>query len=217
MSAFKDLTGQKFGRLTVVSRAENKSGIVYWNCLCECGNLKMIQGCALKSGATVSCGCFQIESRITHGASYIPEFSVWVDMLRRCYNAKRKDFSRYGGRGIKVCEEWAVDFWNFYRDMGERPSPKHSIERLDNDGDYTLSNCIWATATKQARNTRIFKTNKTGVQGVCIRGDNKKFRAYLSVKSKRIWLGTYDSLEDASRARKEGELKYWGEGVISHV
>lgn len=89
-----------------------------------------------------------------HGLRYTPEYTAWDHMKRRCYNPKTNNYSAYGGRGIKVCEEWLSSFESFYNDMGKKPSSKHSLDRIDNDGNYEPKNCWWATAVEQTRNTR---------------------------------------------------------------
>jgi hypothetical protein len=109
----------------------------------------------LRHGGSKSCGCFNRESVIQrftkHGKRHSPEYLVFITMHQRCNNPKNRSYLHYGGRGIKVCERWS-DFSAFYSDMGPRPSSKHSLERLDNDGDYCPENVIWATLHEQSRN-----------------------------------------------------------------
>lgn len=90
----------------------------------------------------------------THGGRHLPEYTVWADMRRRCLNTTRKDYARYGGRGITICDRWIDSFANFLADMGPRPSPEHSIERRDNESGYGPENCFWGTRVEQARNKR---------------------------------------------------------------
>lgn len=157
-----DLIGQRFGRLTVVGRDAKVGGdgvrYVVWICKCDCGgDARVMTGPIRKKNGTRSCGCLQkertAEAKRTHCGTGTAEFRVWMHMRERCRNPNDKAFRNYGGRGICVCERWS-DFANFLADMGKRPSPKHSIERLDVDGHYEPGNCTWATKSQQARNTR---------------------------------------------------------------
>jgi hypothetical protein len=150
MSSRKDLTGQVFERLTVLefSHIANKKRY-YWKCLCECGNIKTVRGEHLTGQRIRSCGCLYG----THRRSKSPEYKAWEKLKHRCSNSNNPGYARYGGRGITVCDRWKDSFENFFEDMGERPSPKHSIDRIDNDGNYEKSNCRWGTDTEQMNNT----------------------------------------------------------------
>jgi hypothetical protein len=153
----KDITGQTFGRLTVLRRSGSVCGMAAWECRCVCGNECRAVGCNLRSGHTQSCGCLQKERAAersrTHGLTSTREYWIWSAMMERCENPNSAGFVRYGARGIRVCERWRK-FENFYADMGPRPSRKHSIERVDNEKGYEPSNCCWATAAVQANNRR---------------------------------------------------------------
>lgn len=161
MPAFKDIAGQKFNRLTVIERYKDKSHQqgVKWICLCDCGNTKIISSYSICSGNTKSCGCFALEVRkkihLKHGhANKILEYSIWKGMKTRCYNKNAQAYKNYGGRGIKVCNEWNNSFLQFFQDMGKRPTPKHTIERINNNMGYSPNNCKWIHKSKQNQNTR---------------------------------------------------------------
>jgi hypothetical protein len=131
---------------------------MFWECHCECGRIKIVRADHLKVGNTKSCGCLASEMTAarsrTHGETpyryHSPEYRVWSGMRVRCSKPR---FVHYGGRGIKVCDRWHK-FENFLADMGRRPSPTHSLDRIDVDGNYEPSNCRWATRTEQMNNTR---------------------------------------------------------------
>lgn len=166
-----DLSGQRYGRLTVIRRHQQNTtaGKARWVCQCDCGQQTISVSGSLKSGHKSSCGCARREhlaggaSSRTHGLSGTPEHARWKAMIKRCHNPNDSSYSRYGGRGITVCSRWRESFVDFLADMGPIPSSRHSIERRDNDGGYSPPNCYWATALEQSRNTR--RTLRVEYQG----------------------------------------------------
>jgi len=160
MSKKINLIGQKFGRLTVIEEAGRKNGHRMWLCNCECGKALNVPSHSLTSGNTKSCGCFNIDTIINrnlkHGMSKHPLYEKWIKICSRCNKLTDTRYQYYGGRGISVCERWSY-FPNFAKDMGLPPSPTHSIDRIDNDGNYEPTNCQWATHKTQCRNRRSNK------------------------------------------------------------
>lgn len=157
MSTVKNLLSIRFGRLVVIADAGPGNRGWLWLCKCDCGTAKTIRSASLLCGRTRSCGCLQREKARstgdrtrTHGKSKQDIYSIWDSMIARCDRPSRKDFHRYGGSGISVCDRWKT-FQNFYNDMGDRPDGM-SIDRIDNTKGYHPDNCRWATAKTQARN-----------------------------------------------------------------
>ena len=146
-----DLTGQKFGRLRTERRVNTPKKGTYWECLCDCGNKTIVFIGHLRSGKTESCGCYLNERIRTHGKSRSPEHISWCSMRNRCLSPTTNGYERYGGAGIRICKEWD-NFEIFLLDMGERPSEKHTLDRINPFGDYTPENCRWSDKRTQSRN-----------------------------------------------------------------
>lgn len=150
-------TGSKFGRWTVLGKSErtNVDGErPYFSCRCDCGTVGEVHRSGLTSGNSSSCGCLHRETVTKHGRSQSDVYGIWGTMIYRCTNPNAHGYENYGGRGIRVCDRWARSFEAFLEDMGPRPSPKHTIDRIDNYGHYEPGNVRWATKKEQSRNTR---------------------------------------------------------------
>lgn len=159
MSKIKDLTGEKFGRLKVIKyNGSNKNGRALWLCQCDCGNTKTIIASSLLNGLTISCGCYNKEHskeiHSKHKQSYSKLYKVWNAMKTRCYNRNFMYYCNYGGRGIKICDEWK-DFINFYNWAIQNGYKEGlTIDRINNDDDYKPNNCRWITRKQQNNNMR---------------------------------------------------------------
>lgn len=154
------LTGQVFGRLTVLKEAPLTKGNRNrrWWCLCACGNKLTVRQDALHRGDNLSCGCFAREKHTTHGETVggqrTPEYRLWQNMISRCHRPSMSAYPWYGGRGIKVCTVWRNSFEQFLADVGRRPSPQHSLDRKDNNKHYCKANVHWALKAEQQQNRR---------------------------------------------------------------
>lgn len=162
------LEGSVFGRLIVIKEnpVRTNDGKVRWDCKCDCGNIITTSGGNLRSGDTKSCGCLEhdnlVERNLKHGKCGTREYTIWKGIRQRCYNKNEPHYADYGGRGISVCDRWNESFENFLQDMGLSPSLTHSIDRINNSGNYEPSNCFWATKKEQGgnkRNNRIILFN----------------------------------------------------------
>lgn len=157
---FKDLSGQVFGRLRAISRGAQVPGqeTVWWNCVCECGTFTLVRSQCLLRSVTKSCGCLRTNpehSRKTHGKTGTVEYRAWRHMMNRCYNKKMQNYVRYGAKGVTVCPEWRGSFETFYAELGDRPSARHSLDRIDGTRGYESGNCRWATTEEQQRNRNV--------------------------------------------------------------
>ena len=192
--------GKKFGRLTVLSRdGVDKFRSIIYLCRCSCGSVVKVRSSSLKSGHTKSCGCLRSEEsgirNFIHGMSskteLSAEYSAWNNMKNRCYRKSDKRYMDYGGRGISVCRSWVNSFSNFLKDVGPRPTGKHSLDRIDNNAGYSKSNCRWATKSEQSKNSRKRRYCSSLVKGVSYNKRSRKWAKYEYVNGKKKHLGYF--------------------------
>lgn len=189
-----DLTGQKYGRLTVLSMVRTPGKDVRVNCRCDCGGEITALAYNIRNGNTSSCGCLSREVRVArglllaplmgaanrrHGRSATPTYTRWSDAKKRCHSPQNKRFMYYGARGIQMCAKWRYSFAAFFADMGECP-PGLTLERLDNDKGYEPGNCIWADRERQAQNRKWNKTDAEGVREIRARAAAGEPRQHLA-------------------------------------
>lgn len=226
MTIAKDYTGDKYGRLTLLREEEpyiSSSGLCkarMYLCKCECGNETIVALPSLRNGNTKSCGCLSkdlLVKRNKENAKYEgykdnPHFSRWKGMIERCYYPKHKDYHRYGGRGIRVCDEWKDHPKNFIewveRESNWEEGKGFTLDRKDYDEDYQPSNCEFLDSYGQAMNKGVSIKNTSGQPGVSKFGD--KWRARITFRGKRKSLGVFDNKEDAIEARRKAELDLFG-------
>lgn len=185
---------------------------------CVCGTEKFIRVDNFKSGTTKSCGCkrsFLIsKGEGNHGYSHHALWDIYSSMKQRCKDKSQQAYQEYGGRGIVVCDHWlepnGQGFLNFLEDMGDRPEGM-TLDRIDPNGNYCKENCRWKSRSVQSFNTRTRKDNVLGYTGVGLSENGEKYLARIAVGGKQIHLGTFLYLESAIIARREAELKYYGE------
>lgn len=228
MAKPKEMVGKVFHRLTVLEELkERKGGNVCYECECVCGNIVKVKGKYLRNGDTKSCGCLNIE-KITqqgyqnkkHGFSNLPEYNVYTGMVSRCTNKDNKRYYRYGARGIDVCDRWLESFENFYKDMGERPSKKHQIDRIDNNGNYEPVNCHWVLPYENAIN-KEFKPGKLGIRNIY--KDKKSYYTVLRRQGKKRVSSYQSSIDKAVEIRDNWIQEYkedkdkWIEDTINNT
>ena len=241
----KDLTGLTFDRLTVLKKLDKRNafGQILWECKCICGNIKEVGYSNLLRGSVKSCGCLQTDrnkaDKTTHGLSNLPEYGIWRNMISRCYNVNDDRYIDYGGRGIKVCDEWLskdTGIKRFIDDMGFRISLKHTLDRINNDGNYEPSNCKWSSDIDQCNNRRsnvlvIFNDKEYTIGELC-RELKINYKLVIGRVRTMKWtieksINTYPSeskfiiiksgeytYEDFNRLRNNPELVYYIENIL---
>ena len=218
MSRVIDVTGNRYGRLLVISFVSSSKSGSKWLCLCDCGTKKVVSGAHMKNGSIKSCGCLRKERVLESLRKYKvnggnrqkdPRYKRYYAMLARCdaQLATGKGKLNYQSKGIEVCPEWKESFDNFCRDMGDCPEG-FELDRIDNTKGYSPDNCRWVERSVNQFNKRLSKKNTTGVTGVSPFG--KKWRATISQYGKHIHLGIFDVLDQAVEARKAAEIEYYG-------
>lgn len=231
----EDMTGWKMwehgfpeSRLTVIKQDEdyiapNGKHHARWLCECNCEehNLISVAQTHLKSGAIKSCGCLGKEKRkdacTTHGQSNTRLYRIWKNIKSRCYNPNSEYYYCYGEKGIKMCNEWRNDFEAFYNWSMKNGYDKNApfmectIDRINVDDNYCPENCRWVDKFVQAMNHGIQKNNKSGVRGVKWDSEYQKWYSQIDIKNNRIFLGRFNSKDDAIIARLKAELKYLGD------
>lgn len=202
----KDITGQKFNKLSVLSFSHNgKDGSAHWLCICDCGNYKTVVTTKLTTGVIKSCGCLRNEN-CKHKMATSAIYKRWAAMKYRC-----KDLGDpvYGGKGITYTPEWET-FDRFYVDMNEGFKENLELDRIDVTKGYYKENCRWVTHSENNYNKNIQSNNTSGKTGVCWKPKNNKWLAYITINRKQKNLGLFENLSDAIAARVDAELKYYG-------
>ena len=206
MSRIKDITGQRFGRLTAIRHAgfaTDRASL--WECKCDCGNIKTVRRGNLLNGKTLSCGCLGKERRLSantrHNMASSPIYFAWYTMKARCSNPGSNKYKMYGARGIKVCKEWEKDFMVFYSYVSKLPhfgEKGRTLDRIDDNGNYEPGNVRWATAREQANNTR---------RNIFFEVDGEKYsvRSYSEKTGIPMQKVYYEFIRKPREAKQKGE------------
>jgi len=219
MPAFKDLTGQRFGRLVVVCRSANKKKTTMWECKCDCGATKTIASSSLVQGVSQSCGCFhkeQLSKRVKkHGKAGTRLYGVLCGMIYRCEDENNPNYKYYGGKGVFVCKEWRDDP-NAFISWAENEGLVEGlqIDRIDSSGPYSPENCRVATPSQNTQN-RAIAAGASNYKGVAKNG--KGWSAKITVNKKRIHLGTFKTAKEAAIAYNKACKEYFKEFAVLNI
>ncbi|MGX0433104.1 AP2 domain-containing protein [Staphylococcus hominis] len=197
-----EIVGKTFNHLTVVEYAgKNKHKKKLYKCKCNnCGNEKIMVGTSVKNGYSKSCGCLIIQNqKRKHGMAGTPIYRKWKNIKGRCFNPNTSNYKWYGGRGITMCQKWKDDFSEFYKDVGNIPFEGAELDRIDNNGNYEPNNVRWVDHRTNSNNRRKYH-NKTGYTGVTYKPNSDKYQAQLYKNKKFIYLGLFDTPEEAYKA-----------------
>lgn len=200
-------TGDTYSDWTVIKDlGSNSNGDRRFLCRCVCGIEKSVWIHNLRRGESTKCSsCASKLRNIKHGLSYHPLYDVYANMRKRCLDKTNQAYHNYGGRGITICDRWSNSIESFIEDMGERPTPTHSLDRVDNNKGYSPENCKWSTPIEQNNNQRMKKNNTSGVVGVSYHSRFKKWCASIHLGGKRKHLGYFLIKEAAIAARESAE------------
>lgn len=200
------MIGRRFNRLTVLSFSHKKdSKGAFWNCLCDCGKTTVLSTSVLNFGSAKSCGCLKTDAVTKHNMCKTRVYSIWIGMLSRCRATKSIRYKDYGGRGITVSKEW-LEFENFYRDMGDPPTDKHQIDRIDNNGNYEASNCRWVTNKENGRNKRTSRLITAKGKTQCMSAWAEEMNISNNTIAYRLSVGWP---EDVAVLKPSGYKKEW--------
>ena len=207
------LVGNRYKRLTVLSMTKRDRWIGAL-CQCDCGNVLVVRAASLGTGNTKSCGCLKIkidrEIHIKHGETVAgrttKEYRAYRAIMTRCYNNKYFGYRDYGGKGITVCRSWLESFSNFLKDVGRAPSPTHSLDRIDNNGNYEPGNVRWATPAEQSRNTSRTRLITFHGETLCVRDWSKNLGLGLNTVDRRLGIGWSVEKALTTPARKPKDL-----------
>lgn len=204
-----NLKGKRFSRLVVLSFYEKRGYLNVWKIQCDCGKINIAYQSNILTGKTKTCGCGVGEAASTHRMSNSKVYHIWEQIIQRCTNKNHVAFKYYGGRGIKICEEWLV-FENFYKDMGE-PKEKEQIDRIDCELGYFKNNCRWTTISINSHNVRSHKNSLSKYKGVTKGANKNKWLSQICKDGKRFYLGTFETEELAAEAYNKKAIELYGD------